>query len=99
MGSILLLRPFCVIRDAAICYRQGNRPPARPAIENLMLSTSAQVRALDNKVAQLPLRPSRGNYHELGATKELFKRAHLSANVFFSGTAIAAPRNFSVRLL
>jgi hypothetical protein len=53
-----------------------------PAIENLLLSTSAQVRTLDQKVAQLPLRPSRGNYYELGATKELFKRAHISANVF-----------------
>jgi len=53
-----------------------------PAIENLLLSTSAQVRTLDQKVAQLPLRPSRGNYYELGATKELFKKAHVSANVF-----------------
>jgi hypothetical protein len=61
-----------------------------PAIENLLLSTSAQVRTLDQKVAQLPLRPSRGNYYELGATKELFKRAHLSANVFRR-----AIRNFS----
>jgi len=33
-------------------------------------------------VAQLPLRPSRGNYYELGATKELFHRAHLSGNLF-----------------
>jgi hypothetical protein len=53
-----------------------------PAIENLLLSTSAQVRTLENKVAQLPLRPSRGNYYELGATKELFKRARISTNVF-----------------
>src|SRR5258706_6997187 len=53
-----------------------------PAIENLLLSTSAKVRTLDGDVAQLPLRPSRGNYYELGATKELFHRAHVSANVF-----------------
>jgi len=53
-----------------------------PAIENLLLSTSAKVRTLDNEVAQLPLRPSRGNYYEVGATKELFKKAHVSANVF-----------------
>lgn len=53
-----------------------------PAIENLLLSTSEEVRALDNDVAQLPLRPSRGNYYELGATKELFRKAHVSANVF-----------------
>jgi hypothetical protein len=53
-----------------------------PAIENLLLSTSAKVRTLAKTVAQLPLRPSRGNYCELGATKELFHRAHISANVF-----------------
>jgi hypothetical protein len=53
-----------------------------PAIENLLLSTSAKVRTLNATVAQLPLRPSRGNYYELGATKELFRRAHISANVF-----------------
>ena len=53
-----------------------------PAIENLFLSTSAQVRTLNPEVAQLPLRPSRGNYFELGATKELFQKAHISDNVF-----------------
>lgn len=53
-----------------------------PAIENLLLSTSAQVRTLDNDVAQLRLRPSRGNYYELGLNKELFRRVHVSANVF-----------------
>lgn len=53
-----------------------------PAIENLLLSTSAQVRTLSQNVDQLTLRPSRANYYELGATKELLRRAHISANVF-----------------
>jgi len=53
-----------------------------PAIENLLLSTSAKVRTLDNQVKQLTLRPSRANYYELGATKELFQRAHISTNLF-----------------
>lgn len=53
-----------------------------PAIENLLLSASAKVRTLDEEVSQLPLRPARGNYYELGATKELFRKAHVSANVF-----------------
>ncbi len=61
-----------------------------PAIEGLLLSTSAKVRTLDESVAQLPLRPSRGNYYELGVTKELFRKAHVSANVF--GRSI---RNFA----
>jgi hypothetical protein len=53
-----------------------------PATENLLLSTSAKVRSLNNSTAQLALRPSRGNYYELGATKEIFQKAHVSANVF-----------------
>jgi TonB dependent receptor len=61
-----------------------------PAIENLLLSTSAKVRTLDGIAAQLTLRPSRANYYELGATKELFHKAHISANVFQRDT-----RNFA----
>ncbi len=61
-----------------------------PAIENLLLSTSPAARTLNQEVAQLPVRPSRGNYYELGATKELFRKAHLSANVFRRDT-----RNFA----
>ena len=61
-----------------------------PAIENLLLSTSAKVRTLDGTAAQLTLRPSRANYYELGATKELFHKAHISANIFQRDT-----RNFA----
>lgn len=53
-----------------------------PAIENLLLSTSAKVRKLNGDVAQITLRPSHADYYELGATKELFRKAHISANVF-----------------
>jgi hypothetical protein len=53
-----------------------------PAIENLLLSTSAKVRTLDSDVAQLTVHPSRANYYELGVTKEVFRQAHVSANVF-----------------
>ena len=53
-----------------------------PATENLLLSTSAEVRTLNQTVAQLTVRPSRGNYYELGVTQELFRAAHVSANVF-----------------
>ena len=61
-----------------------------PAMENLLLSTSAKVRTLDGTAKQLTLRPSRANYYELGATKELFHKAHISANVFQRDT-----RNFA----
>ena len=61
-----------------------------PAIENLLLSTSPEARTLSNEIAQLPVRPSRSNYYELGATKELFHKEHISANVFQRDT-----RNFA----
>ena len=54
-----------------------------PAIENLLLSTSGLARTLNQTAAQLPVRPSRGNYYEAGATKELFRRARWSTNYFW----------------
>ena len=67
-----------------------DRAFSTPAIENLLLSTSVQVRTLDSTAAQLTLRPSRANYYEFGATKEVFQKAHISANVFERNT-----RNFA----
>ncbi len=71
-----------VPRLKAVFRGSYDRAFGTPAIENLLLSTSAQVRTLSQNVAQLTLRPSRANYYELGATKELFRKAHISANVF-----------------
>jgi hypothetical protein len=53
-----------------------------PAVENLLLSASPAVRVLNKEAVLRPVRPSRGNYYEFGATKELFHQAHISANVF-----------------
>jgi hypothetical protein len=54
-----------------------------PAIENLLLSTSADVRILNQTAAQLALRPARGNYYEVGATKEFLHKARCSLNYFW----------------
>ena len=54
-----------------------------PAAENLLLSTSAQVRTLSQTVAQLPVRPSRGNYYEVGVAKQIRQNASWSANYFW----------------
>jgi hypothetical protein len=53
-----------------------------PAIENLLLSSSANVRTLAGTVVQFPVRPSRGNYYEVGASKELLRKARWSLNYF-----------------
>jgi len=54
-----------------------------PAIENILLSTSGEVRTLNQTVAQLPVRPSRGNYYEAGVGKGISQKARWSANYFW----------------
>ena len=54
-----------------------------PAADNLLLSTSAQVRTLNQTVAQLPVRPSRGNYFEVGTAKQIRHNASWSTNYFW----------------
>jgi outer membrane cobalamin receptor len=44
-----------------------------PAIENLLLASSASVEKLNDEVVRLPVRPSRGNFYELGISKRLGK--------------------------
>ena len=71
------------IPKAGLVFRGSyDRVFGTPPMENLLLSTSAEVRTLSSTVAQLTVRPSQGNYYEFGATKQLFSRAHVSANVF-----------------
>ena len=42
-----------------------------PAIENLLLASSPEARALNGESAYLPVRPGRGNYYDLGFAKSL----------------------------
>jgi hypothetical protein len=53
-----------------------------PAMENLLLASSAQVISLNPEVLRLPVRPSRGNYFEGGISQALFVKLRLDANVF-----------------
>src|ERR1700675_4156666 len=53
-----------------------------PAIENLLLAGSAQLSAIDPIVLRLPVRPARGNYYEVGATKSVLGKLRLDANIF-----------------
>ena len=43
-----------------------------PAVENLLLASSASLDTLNDNVVRLPVGPSRGNFHELGVAKGLF---------------------------
>ena len=53
-----------------------------PAIENLLLASSPQLNAIDPVVLRLPVRPGRGNYYEVGATKSLLGKLRMDANIF-----------------
>jgi hypothetical protein len=53
-----------------------------PALENLLLASSSQVDSLNSLVVRLPVRPARANYYEIGATKALFGKLRLDANIF-----------------
>jgi len=53
-----------------------------PDFENILLSSSPTVVSLNNQVLRLPVKPSHGDYYEVGATKSLFKVMSLDVNSF-----------------
>ncbi len=53
-----------------------------PAVENLLLASSAQLDAVNSIVVRLPVQPALANYYELGFTKVFFGNVRLDANVF-----------------
>jgi len=53
-----------------------------PAMENILLASSAQVSSLNPAVLRLPVRPSRGDYFEGGISQALFAKLRLDANIF-----------------
>jgi len=53
-----------------------------PAMENLLLASSAQLNSIDPVVLRLPVRPARGNYYEVGATKSVSGKLRIEANIF-----------------
>jgi hypothetical protein len=54
-----------------------------PSFENILLSSSTAVESLDpTSFLRLPVKPSEGNYYEVGLTKALMKKFRLDANYF-----------------
>ncbi|MFP5204649.1 MAG: TonB-dependent receptor plug domain-containing protein [Acidobacteriota bacterium] len=55
-----------------------------PSFENIILSSSPAAQALDTTVpiVQLPVKPSQGNYYQLGATTAFFGKLRLDANMY-----------------
>lgn len=53
-----------------------------PSFENILLSSSTDVTALDPNFLRLPVQPSEGNYYEVGFTKGFFGKFRLVGNYF-----------------
>lgn len=53
-----------------------------PAMENLLLASSPQLKSIDPIVVRLPVRPAHANYYEGGLTKALLGKLRIDANIF-----------------
>jgi outer membrane cobalamin receptor len=53
-----------------------------PDFENILLSSSPDVVSLSPEVLRLPVKPSHGNYYEVGVTKGFFQKLRLDVNYF-----------------
>jgi len=53
-----------------------------PSFENILLSSSTAAAGLNPISLQLPVRPSVGDYYEVGVSKAFFKNVKLDANYF-----------------
>jgi Carboxypeptidase regulatory-like domain len=53
-----------------------------PAIENILLASAEATRTLANAGVSLPLRPSRGDFYELGLSKTLLGRLRVDGSYF-----------------
>src|SRR5579872_1184640 len=53
-----------------------------PAVENLLLASSPQLDSISAGVLRLPVRPSLGNFYEVGVTKGIAGKIHMDDNLF-----------------
>ena len=53
-----------------------------PAIENLLLASSPQLDSVSPEVLRLPVKPSLGNFYEVGVTKGIGGKLRIDANLF-----------------
>jgi TonB-dependent receptor-like protein len=53
-----------------------------PSFEDILLSSSTAVEALNSSFLRLPVEPSEGNYYEAGLTKEFLGKIRLDTNYF-----------------
>ena len=69
-------------RAEVVFHASYDRAFQTPAYENLLLSSSSAVAALNPNVLRLPVKPSHANFYEVGLTKGFFGKLRLDANYF-----------------
>ncbi len=69
-------------RANLVAHASYDRVFQTPAIENLLVSSSAAVTSLDPSVLRLPVEGSLGNFYEVGAAKVFWTRVRFDGNVF-----------------
>ena len=65
-----------------VLHASYDRAFQTPAFENILLSSSPTIESLNPNVLRLPVKPSLGNYYEVGLTKSFADKLKLDANVF-----------------
>lgn len=65
-----------------VLHASYDRAFQTPDFENILLSSSPLVAMLNPQVLRLPVRPSQGNYYEVGLTKGFLGKVRLDANYF-----------------
>src|SRR5579871_660882 len=65
-----------------VVHASYDRAFETPAIENLLLASSASLLSLNNAGLILPVRPSRGNFYEAGFAKSLFGHMRLDGSYY-----------------
>ena len=65
-----------------ILHASYDRVFQTPSFENILLSSSPQIVSLSPSVLRLPVKPSHGNYYEVGLTKGFRRKLRLDANYF-----------------
>ncbi len=53
-----------------------------PSFENILISSSPQIDALNDNFLRLPVQPSRGNYYEGGLSKAFAQRMSIDVNIY-----------------
>lgn len=69
-------------RAGVLVHATYDRVFQTPALENLLLASSAQLDEISPLVLRLPVQPARGNYYEVGLTKGFWGQLRLEANLF-----------------